>query len=203
VRPSQEGILLHFRAIADATDRPIILYNIPSRTGVNIDLSTVIALAGDPQFVAIKESSGNIAQLADIINQTPLKVFSGDDTLILTTLCFGGHGAISAAAHIRPDLYVHLYNLVRTGRLEQTRAVFNQLLPLIRLLFSEPNPAPIKAVLAMQGRICEELRLPMTAVSQTCRIKLAAALEQVMAIPALSGTSGQCRSEMKRAEHAY
>jgi 4-hydroxy-tetrahydrodipicolinate synthase len=183
VRPSQEGILLHFRACASATDRPIILYNVPARSGVNIDLSTVIALSADPQFVAMKESSGNIAQLEDTINQTPLKVLSGDDTLILTTLCFGGHGAIAAAAHIRPDLYVHMYKLVRAGQLEQARAVFNRLLPLIRLLFSEPNPAPVKAVLALQGRVREELRLPMNSVSKTCKAKLAVALGQVMAIP--------------------
>lgn len=197
VRPSQEGILLHFRAIANATDRPIILYNIPARTGVNIDLATAIALSDDPKFVAIKESSGNVAQLADFIGQTPLNVFSGDDTQILTALCFGGHGAISASAHIRPDLYLHLYNLVRTGQLEKTRAVFNQLLQLIRLLFSEPNPAPITAVLAMQGRMREELRLPMTPASKTCREKLAVALEQVMAIRVLPIASGNAPSESR------
>jgi len=184
VRPSQEGIVLHFREIANATDRPIILYNIPSRTGVNIDLATAIALSANAQFVGIKESSGNLAQLAELIGKTPYKVLSGDDAQILTTLSFGGHGAISAAAHIRPDLYVHLYNLVRTGQMEQTRAVFVQLLPMIKLLFSEPNPAPVKAVLAMQGRVHEELRLPMTPVTKTCRLQLEAALGKVMSIPA-------------------
>lgn len=157
----------------------------------NIDLPTAIALSADPQFVAMKESSGNIAQLADTINQTPLKVFSGDDTLILTTLLLGGHGAIATAAHIRPDLYVHLFNMVRAGQAEQSRAVFNHMLPLIRLLFSEPNPAPLKAVLAMQGRVQEELRLPMTTVSKTCKAKLAVALGQVMALPFWPVTSGR------------
>lgn len=195
VRPSQEGIVLHFRAIASATDRPIILYNIPARSGVNIDLPTVLALAADPQFVAIKESSGNIVQLKETIDRTPLKVFSGDDTLILTTLSLGGHGAISAAAHIRPDLYVHLYKLMHAGHPEQARAVFDRLLPLIRLLFSEPNPAPVKAALALQGRVREELRLPMTAVSEICKENLAAALEQVMAIPIYPATSGRTLPE--------
>ncbi len=178
VRPSQEDILLHFRACASATDRPIILYNEPARSGVHIELSSAIALSADPQFVAVKESSGNIAQLEEVIHQTPLKALSGDDTLIL-----GGYGVISAAAHIRPDLYVHLYQLIRAGQLEQARAVFKRMLPLIRLLFSEPNPAPIKAVLALQGRVREELRLPLSAVSKICKAKLAVALGQVMAIP--------------------
>lgn len=179
VKPSQVGILLHFQAIADAATHPIILYNIASRTGVNIELSTLITLSSDPRFVAIKESSSNIHQTVDCINQTQLQVLSGDDSLMLHTLCAGGIGAISAAAHIRPDLYVDIYNLVRSGNYEQAREIFNKLLPLIRLLFLEPNPGPLKAILASQGHIDESLRLPMTPVSAGYKEKLLIALAQI------------------------
>lgn len=179
VKPSQDGIILHFQAIACASSHPIIIYNIPSRTGVNIDLPTLKTLAAIPQFAGIKESSGNMRQIVDIFNHTTLQVLSGDDTLLLNTLCAGGVGAISAAAHIRPDLYVYLYNLVNSGYLIKATTVFNMMLPLIRLLFLEPNPAPVKAVLALQGRISEELRLPMIPVEMAFKEKLQAALAKI------------------------
>ncbi|MES2106135.1 MAG: 4-hydroxy-tetrahydrodipicolinate synthase [Pseudomonadota bacterium] len=178
VRPSQEGIRLHMQAIAQATADPIVLYNIPSRTGVNIDVGTVIALEQHANVVAIKECGGNLAQMAELINHTRLKVLCGDDALLFHSLCLGGHGAISAAAHIRPDLFVQLFELVRNGELASARTLFNHLLPLIQLLFSESNPAPVKAALAMQGRLQEELRLPMTPMSKTRRASLAHALEK-------------------------
>lgn len=182
VKPSQQGILLHYQSIASNTDVPIIVYNIPVRTGVNIDADTVIALSADPHFVAIKESSGNVPQMADILNRTSMKVLAGDDALLLATLDLGGHGAISASAHLRPDLFVRIVQLMRAGRVDQASAIFNTLQPLIKLLFSEPNPAPIKAALAMQGRIRDGLRLPMTPMSAAGREKLAMALNQVMAL---------------------
>ncbi|MFC7299493.1 4-hydroxy-tetrahydrodipicolinate synthase [Herminiimonas aquatilis] len=183
VRPSQNGILLHFQAVAARTDLPIVIYNIPARTGVNIATETVVALATDPQFVAIKESSGNLTQLAEIINSKSLKVLSGDDALFLSTLRLGGHGAISAAAHIRPDLFLRVYELMKLGEVEQATSIFNGLLALIRLLFSEPNPGPIKAALAMQGKLQQNLRLPMTTMSRAGQEQLAKTLEDVMALP--------------------
>jgi len=183
VRPSQVGIRRHFQAIAAETELPIILYNIPARTGVNITLATVELIARNPQFVAIKESGGDVLQLTELIENTALKVLCGDDTLLLTTLLLGGHGAISAAAHIRPDLYVRLYELMEAGEVAQARAIFDSLLPLIRILFSEPNPGPVKAALALQNRIQEELRLPMTAMSEAGRRRLEIALERVMHLP--------------------
>ncbi|PUA17161.1 4-hydroxy-tetrahydrodipicolinate synthase [Glaciimonas sp. PCH181] len=184
VRPSQVGILRHFQAIANETLRPIIIYNIPARTGVNISLRTIEALAQHPQFAAVKESSGDVLQLTELIENTKLQVFCGDDTLMLTTFLLGGHGAISAAAHIRPDLFVQLYTLMETGEVTQARAIFDHLLPLIRILFSEPNPGPVKAALAMQNLIREELRLPMTVMSSSGRRRLDIALERVMQLPA-------------------
>lgn len=178
VRPSQAGIRRHFEVVAAATDKPIILYNIPYRTGVNIDVATVKALSANPQFVAIKESAGgNMSQLMELIHDTPLSVWSGEDHLIFSCLCLGGRGAAAAAAHIRPELYVALYQHIQRGELEAARTLHYQLLPLIRLLFSEPNPGPVKAALALQGWIADELRLPMTPASDGCREQLRQAIE--------------------------
>ena len=175
-RPSQAGLRAHFEAIAQGTDRPIILYNIPYRTGVNLELATVQALCAQANIVAIKESGGNLNQLMDLIRETRLQVLSGEDHLIYTTLCLGGAGAIAAAAHLRPEQYAAMYRAFRAGRVEQAREISYRLLPLIRALFSEPNPGPIKAALALEGRIAEELRLPMTPASEACRRALAALL---------------------------
>ncbi|SDY14001.1 4-hydroxy-tetrahydrodipicolinate synthase [Collimonas sp. OK242] len=183
VRPSQEGIRLHFEAVANAAESPVILYNIPARTGVNIDVATVIALERHANIAAVKECGGNLAQTMELINHTDLNILCGDDALLFNTLCLGGHGAISAAAHIRPDLFVHLFELVRAGQIGPARTLFRQLLPMIQLLFSEPNPGPVKAALAMQGQMLDELRLPMTPMSAPGRLKLAKALEKLKAIP--------------------
>lgn len=183
VRPSQDGILRHFQAIAAATDHSIIVYNIPARTGVNIAPATLAALARDSHFVAVKESSGDLQQITELLLDTRLDVLCGDDALLLATLGMGGHGAMSAAAQIRPDLYAQLYMLIRDGQIGAAQALFKCLLPMIKLLFSEPNPGPVKAALALLGKIDNELRLPMTAMSEAGQIKLSLALEQLMAIP--------------------
>ncbi|WP_211441986.1 4-hydroxy-tetrahydrodipicolinate synthase [Collimonas humicola] len=183
VRPSQEGIRLHFEAVAAAAHGPVVLYNIPARTGVNIEPATVIALERHANIVAIKECGGSLAQTTELIHHSGLKILCGDDAQLFNTLCLGAHGAISAAAHIRPDLFVRLFELVRAGQIERARALFKQLLPAIHLLFSEPNPAPVKAALALQGHIQDELRLPMTPMSAVGRVKLARALDELMALP--------------------
>ncbi|TXH99151.1 MAG: 4-hydroxy-tetrahydrodipicolinate synthase [Rhizobium sp.] len=175
-RPSQEGLLAHFRALAQATALPLMLYNIPYRTGVNIERETIHALCELPNVVAIKESGGDINQLMDLIGDARLSVLSGEDHLAFTTLCLGGAGAVSAAAHLRPDLHVRMYEAFRSGDLAQAREISWRLLPLVRALFSEPNPAPVKALLARQGLIADELRLPMTPVSEACRARLVQAL---------------------------
>jgi 4-hydroxy-tetrahydrodipicolinate synthase len=194
VRPSQEGIRLHFEALAAAAESPIILYNIPARTGVNIDIGTVLALEHHANIVALKECGGNLTQTMELINCTGLNLLCGDDAMLFNTLCLGGHGAISAAAHIRPDLFVHLFELVRAGQSDPARILFKQLLPLIQLLFSEPNPGPLKAALAMQGQILDELRLPMTPMSASGRIKLAKALEKLKTIPLAGRTAKSGRA---------
>jgi 4-hydroxy-tetrahydrodipicolinate synthase len=193
VRPSQHGIVQHFRALAAATDHSIILYNIPARSGVNIEPATVLELSGDSHFVAIKESAGDVRQLTALLLDTGIDVLCGDDTLLLATLCLGGHGAISAAAHIRPDLYAQLYHLVQHGRIAEARILFRALLPMITLLFSEPNPGPLKAALALQGKIGNELRLPMTPMSTAGTAQLAQALERLLALPRWSAPASPLR----------
>lgn len=183
VRPSQSGILQHFEAIAAASRHPVIIYNIPYRTGVTIELATIKALSLNPQFAAIKESGGGqIEAIYQIINETPLKFLSGEDHLIFITSCMGGNGAIAAAAHIRPDLYKKMLRYIQEGNLAAARIIDLQLRPLIKLLFSEPNPAVIKAALAMQGLIHDELRLPMTSASAETKSKLSTLLAEISAI---------------------
>jgi 4-hydroxy-tetrahydrodipicolinate synthase len=123
VRPSQQGLLRHFETIADATARPIVLYNVPARTGVHLELATARRLAERPQFAAIKEASGCLQKMTDLLQQTPMSVLCGDDVLLFAALCSGAHGAMSASAHIRTDLYVQLYDLVRAQRLDEARAL--------------------------------------------------------------------------------
>jgi len=189
VRPSQEGIIEHFRHIARVTDLPIVIYNIPSRTGINMDVRTIAALCESTQFVAVKECGG-MQQLATLINDGFCNVLCGDDALLFNALVHGGHGAISASAHVCPELFVAMYTLTKQRKFDQARALFNQLLPLIRLLFSEPNPAPVKAALAMQGWIHDELRLPMLPASSACQEQLRHALDSLESLKPIYQISG-------------
>lgn len=182
-RPSQLGIRRHFETLADATGKPLLLYNIPYRCGVAMETGTLKLLARHPRIAGIKQSAGHdLDQLSALIDETPLRVLSGEDALIFVCGCLGGDGAIAAAAHIRPDLYRRLWALVRAGELAEARRLHHALLPWIRLLFSEPNPAPVKAALAMTGLITDGLRLPMTPVSAELRRRLEQALPQVLAL---------------------
>jgi 4-hydroxy-tetrahydrodipicolinate synthase len=161
IRPSQEGLRAFYLAMADAAEAPVIVYNIPYRSGINIDAATILALADHERIVAVKDCGGNAAATMDLIAHGGLQIMAGEDEQIFTTLCLGGSGAITAAAHIRPDLFVRVAQLVREQRLVEAREQFYALLPLIRLLFAEPNPAVIKTALAMMGMLRDELRAPM------------------------------------------
>ncbi|RFB68147.1 MULTISPECIES: 4-hydroxy-tetrahydrodipicolinate synthase [unclassified Herbaspirillum] len=165
IRPSQEGLRAFYLAMADAAEAPVIVYNIPYRSGVNIDAATILALADHERIVAVKDCGGGAAATMDLIAHGGLQILAGEDEQIFTTLCLGGSGAITAAAHIRPDLFVRVAQLVQAQRLVEAREQFYELLPLIRLLFAEPNPAVIKTALAMMGMLRDELRAPMLASS--------------------------------------
>lgn len=161
IRPSQEGLLSWFGAIADAASVPVILYDIPYRTGVKLELATLRALAKHPNVAAIKDCGGNPDTTQALIADGELDVLTGEDAQIFTTLCMGGRGAIAASAHIRPQEFVRLVDCVAAGELDAARRIFQGLLPLIQMMFVEPNPAPVKSLLALQGLIRDELRPPM------------------------------------------
>ena len=177
IRPSQEGLLSWFGAIADAAAVPVILYDIPYRTGVKLGLATLRTLAKHPNVVAIKDCGGNPDTTQALIADGELDVLTGEDAQIFTTLCMGGRGAIAASAHIRPQEFVRLVECFAAGELDTARRIFQGLLPLIQLMFVEPNPAPVKCLLALQGLIRDELRPPMqrssTALVQRLRETLA------------------------------
>jgi 4-hydroxy-tetrahydrodipicolinate synthase len=173
-KPSQEGQFQHFRAIAQSTDLPILLYNIPGRTGVNLEPETVLRLTEFANIIGIKESSGNIVQIAELIALVPraFRVFSGDDALALPTLALGGMGLISVASNAIPQQMSQMVDAALTDNWIAARRTNRHLLPLMRALFSEPSPAPIKAVLALLGRGSEDMRLPMVPVTPATRRKL-------------------------------
>ena len=162
IRPSQAGIVGHFTALADASDKPVVLYDIPYRTGVRLELDTLLTLAAHPRIEAVKDCAGSLDTTLALIRDGRLQVLTGEDINIFNTLCLGGSGAIAASAHLRPERFVALYRALSTGRLDEGRRIFHELAPLIQALFAEPNPAPVKALLAAQGLIRDELRMPMT-----------------------------------------
>jgi len=173
-RPSQEGQYQHFRAIAEATALPILLYNIPGRTGANLEPDTVLRLAEIPNIVGIKESSGNLAQITELITKAPraFKVFSGDDALALPTLAVGGAGLISVASNAIPQQMAQMVNSALTENWVAARRINRHYYGLIQANFIEPSPSPIKAVLTLLGRGNEMLRLPMVPVTAKSRHKL-------------------------------
>ena len=173
-RPGQEGQFQHFHAIAESTALPILLYNIPGRTGANLEPSTVLRLAEIPNIIGIKESSGNLAQITELLTQAPrsFKVFSGDDALALPTLAVGGAGLISVASNAIPQQMSQMVNSALSDNWEAARRINRHYFALMQANFIEPSPAPIKAVLALLGRGSENLRLPMVPVTSKSRHRL-------------------------------
>ncbi len=177
-RPDQEGIIAHFRAVSEVTDRPIILYNIPLRTGRNIDVSTVVELSRIPNIIGIKDASADINQTMDIIARTKnFRILSGEDHLLFCICCLGGFGGIMASAHVMPGKFLSMYESIKANELEEARRLHYHLLPLVRVMFKEPNPAPAKAAMKLMGILAsDELRLPLMSVSAACREDIAGVL---------------------------
>lgn len=173
-RPGQEGQYQHFRAIAEAVDLPLLLYNIPSRTGANLLPETVLRLAELPNIAGIKESSGNVVQIAELLTQAPrtLRVFAGDDALALPTIALGGVGLISVASNAIPQQMAQMVQAAMTDHWISARRVNRQYFAFLQANFLEPSPAPIKAVMALLGRGHETLRLPMVSVGEATRGRL-------------------------------
>ncbi|SDI83341.1 4-hydroxy-tetrahydrodipicolinate synthase [Paraburkholderia phenazinium] len=172
IRPSQAGLIEHFTTLADLSSKPVVLYDIPYRTGVRLELATLLTLAAHPRIQAIKDCAGSLDTTLTLILDGRLQVLAGDDINLFNTLCMGGSGAIAASAHVQPKRFVALYRALAEGRLEDGRAIFHELAPLIRTLCSEPNPGPVKAALAGLGLIRDELRAPMTPASDELHERL-------------------------------
>jgi 4-hydroxy-tetrahydrodipicolinate synthase len=179
IKPSQDGLIAYFRALADAANVPLLLYNIPYRTGVGIALASYLKLAEHPRIVATKDCGGDPLLTMKLIADGRIAVLAGEDAQLLSSLALGASGAILASAHIRTDFFASLFEQVRRGDLEAARRTFYRLLPLMELLFAEPNPGPLKSALAMMGWMEEVLREPMLPASPALREKLGAELRRL------------------------
>jgi 4-hydroxy-tetrahydrodipicolinate synthase len=186
-KPTQAGLELHFRAVADASTRPVMLYNVPSRTGVNLAPATALRLARHPRVRAIKEASGDLPQMMAILRERPddFAVLSGDDALTLPLVALGGDGIVSVVSNLVPARMTVMTRLAMTGDLAAARPLHFELLPLINANFLETNPGPVKAGLALMGKIENVLRLPLVPASEATHTALAEALRAVeVAVPA-------------------
>jgi len=173
-KPTQEGQYRHFRAIAEAVDKPIILYNVPGRTGANIEPATLARLAEVPNILGVKEASGNMTQIAEVCNAVPehFLVFSGDDAVTLPVIALGGVGIISVASNEIPREMAEMTRAALNNDWNTARRIHRKYLALMQANFLESNPLPVKAVLAMMGKIEEAYRLPLLPMRRDTRSKL-------------------------------
>ncbi len=173
-KPTQEGQYQHFKAIAEAVDKPIILYNVPGRTGANIETATLARLSQIPNIAGVKEASGNIVQMAEVMNAVPesFLVFSGDDAITLPLISLGGVGIISVASNEIPREMSEMTRAALASDWTAARALHRKYLPLMQANFIESNPMPVKAVLAMMGKIEEVYRPPMLPMRRDLRARL-------------------------------
>ena len=173
-KPTQEGQFQHFQAIAAAVRKPLLLYNVPGRTGANIEPATLARLAQIPNIIGVKEASGNISQIAEVFNAVPdtFLVFSGDDAITLPVIALGGVGIISVASNEIPSEMAAMTRAALDNDWTKARRIHRRYLPLMQANFIESNPLPVKAVLAMMGRIGEYYRLPLVPMKQETRQKL-------------------------------
>jgi 4-hydroxy-tetrahydrodipicolinate synthase len=178
-KPTQEGIVQHFKAIAEATPLPIILYNIAGRTGVNIETATVARLAQIPNVIGVKEASGSLAQMCDVLHATPgdFLVLSGDDALTLPLMAVGGRGVISVASNEIPREMAQMVEAAERNDFAAARAIHARILPLMQVNFVESNPGPVKAAMAGMGLLEEVYRLPMVPPKPESKAKIDAVLK--------------------------
>jgi 4-hydroxy-tetrahydrodipicolinate synthase len=183
-RPSQEGLIKHFTAVAEL-GAPVVLYNIPSRTGREIEVSTVVKLAQHPNIIGLKEAGGSVDRVSAIVTQCKITVLSGDDSLTLPMMAVGARGVISVASNIIPGPIKKLTDHMLAGRLKEAMELHLKYYPLFRDLFIDTNPVPVKAALAMMGLIEEVYRLPLCEMSAANKEKLRETLKKV-GVPVIS-----------------
>ena len=183
-RPSNEGLYRHFMEIADSCDLPLIIYNIPSRTGKNIENSVMLRLAQHPNIIGVKEASGNLAQVMDLFNRKPadFAILSGDDNLGLPIIAVGGTGIISVASNIIPRQMEELVQSAVAGDLEKARELHYRYLPLFQALFIETNPVPIKYAMHLKGLGEESYRLPLASMDDAKKEELRRVLAELRII---------------------
>jgi 4-hydroxy-tetrahydrodipicolinate synthase len=177
-KPSQEGMYQHFKAIAESTPLPIMLYNIPGRSGVTMSVETIVRLAQIENIVAVKEASGNLDAMAEIISHAPsdFTLFSGDDGLTLPVLAIGGAGVVSVASHVIGNEMQEMINHFKNGQVQEAASAHRRLLPIMKALFTAPNPAPVKAALNINGVSVGGLRLPLLPLTEEEKSALQAVL---------------------------
>ena len=180
-KPTQEGLYLHYRAIAESTDLPIVVYNVPGRAGVNVEPSTLARLSALPNIIGVKEASGNITQMCEVCRVVPSDfiVLSGDDAITLPLMAVGGKGVISVASNEVPADMVEMVQAGLRGDFAAARAVHHRILPLMQINFVESNPVPVKAAMAAMGLLEEHFRLPMCSPTPASREKIVHVLKEL------------------------
>ena len=180
-KPTQDGIYEHYKAIAEQTGFPLVVYNIPGRTGSNILPSTLARLASLDNIVGVKEACGNIEQIASVVDQCPdgFSIVSGDDGMTLPLIALGGHGLIATSANVAPVEMTQLVRACLDGDFARARALHFKLMPLFDVLFCETNPIPVKAALALMGLISPEIRLPLLDMTEANRERLQVVLKEL------------------------
>jgi 4-hydroxy-tetrahydrodipicolinate synthase len=178
-RPTQEGLYQHYRAIAESTPLPIVVYNVPGRTGSNVEPATLARLAAIPNIVGVKEASGNVTQMCEVCRAVPPEflVLSGDDILTLPLMSVGGHGVISVVSNQIPAEMVRMVKAAARNDFAAARAIHARILPLMQINFIETNPIPVKAAMAAMGLLEEVYRLPMCAPKAESRDKVVGVLK--------------------------
>ena len=183
-KPPQEGIYRHFAAIAEAADIPMIVYNVPGRTVVNMNNDTVLRLAEIPNIIGIKEASGDIGRMVDLINRVPedFAIYSGDDPTGMAAMLCGAHGVITVAGNVAPKLFADMCRAALAGNLAEARALNAKLVPLYQEMFCEPSPAAPKWALEKLGLCSRAVRLPMVSLSETGQARVSATLQKLQLI---------------------
>ena len=183
-KPPQEGIYRHFAAIAEAADIPMIVYNVPGRTVVNMNNDTVLRLTEIPNIIGIKEASGDIGRMVDLVNRVPkdFAIYSGDDPTGMAAMLCGAHGVITVAGNVAPKLFADMCRAALAGNLAEARSLNAKLVPLYQEMFCEPSPAAPKWALEKLGLCSRAVRLPMVSLSETGQARVSAALQKLQLI---------------------
>jgi len=180
-KPTQEGLYQHYRAFAESTSLPIVVYNVPGRTGVNVEVATLVRLAEIPNIVGVKEASGNVSQMCEVCRAVPpdFIVLSGDDALTLPLMAVGGHGIVSVASNEIPAEMVRMVEAAERNDFAAARAYHARILPLMSINFVESNPQPVKSAMAAMGLLEEVYRLPMVAPTPESKARIAGVLKDL------------------------